>query len=315
MLKIHYSVPSLQKYADEHSKKLLPIIKFRLKKPDNKLLADYFKTDALIKELLSATPRKLLNLNELIYTSLKHHAESDIVDAAKRVFNYDNFGIRNRAKYRADNICKTLDFKTCPYCNLTKIEVTLNRTGIVISRPALDHFFSNGKFPLLALSFYNLIPACTTCNTNFKLGAPMSLRKNTHPYINGFENECVFDIANFKDIDDILGKKQGTFDLVFDNKFKKKKYEGNISLFKLEDQYRTQKESARITLNKAINYGPSTLKSIFKLSHQNTMKAFEHAFGSKIKPTEFHHAPLSKMNSDIIRKYGNNKLKKIFKIT
>ncbi|MGF7075108.1 hypothetical protein ABIC84_003053 [Mucilaginibacter sp. 3215] len=315
MLKVHYSVPAMKKHAADHAKKLLPIIKFRLKKTDNKLLAEYFKTDALIKEFLSATPRKLLNLNELIYTSLKHHAKSDIADAAQRVFNYDEFGKRNRAKYRADNMCKTLDFKTCPYCNLTKIGVTLNKAGVVISRPPLDHFFSDAKFPLLALSFYNLIPACTTCNTNFKLGATMSLSKNTHPYINGFENECVFDIANFKDIDDILGKKEGPFDLVFDNKFKKKKYNGNISLFKLEDQYGTQKDSARIVLNKAISYGPSILKNIFKLSHQNPLKAFEHAFGSKIKPTEFHHIPLSKMNSDIIRKYGNNKLKKIFKIT
>ena len=35
-------------------------------------------------------------------------------------------------------------------------------------RPQFDHWFPKKKYPLLAISFYNLIPCCTYCNSSVK---------------------------------------------------------------------------------------------------------------------------------------------------
>lgn len=47
----------------------------------------------------------------------------------------------------------------CPYCNRNFINVTDSNNG-----SQLDHFYNKSKYPIFALSFYNLIPSCGPCN-------------------------------------------------------------------------------------------------------------------------------------------------------
>ena len=47
----------------------------------------------------------------------------------------------------------------CPYCNRNFINVTEEA-----NTSQLDHFFPKNEYPLFALCFYNLIPACYGCN-------------------------------------------------------------------------------------------------------------------------------------------------------
>ena len=47
----------------------------------------------------------------------------------------------------------------CPYCNRNFTNVTEEA-----NTSQLDHFFPKNEYPLLALSFYNLIPSCYGCN-------------------------------------------------------------------------------------------------------------------------------------------------------
>ena len=55
-----------------------------------------------------------------------------------------------------------LDLWVCPYCN-HNYTLTVNEGGKGF-RPDFDHFLPKSKYPLFALSFFNLIPSCTTCN-------------------------------------------------------------------------------------------------------------------------------------------------------
>lgn len=43
-----------------------------------------------------------------------------------------------------------------------------------------NHFYDKGTYPYLALSFYNLIPSCSTCNSS-------KVKGNA----NTFENNCI----------------------------------------------------------------------------------------------------------------------------
>ncbi len=53
----------------------------------------------------------------------------------------------------------SLGITVCPYCNRNFVNSTKERTMC-----QFDHFFNKNKYPLLAVSFYNLIPVCSSCN-------------------------------------------------------------------------------------------------------------------------------------------------------
>ena len=69
---------------------------------------------------------------------------------------------RERGKGKKNNIelSKALRLTVCPYCNRSFI----NNRGDRESGRQFDHFFSKDEMPYFALSLYNLVPSCSTCN-------------------------------------------------------------------------------------------------------------------------------------------------------
>lgn len=58
-------------------------------------------------------------------------------------------------------LMRKLNIKVCPYCNRN---YTIAVDGDTKTRPEFDHNIPKSDKPILALSFFNLIPACPTCN-------------------------------------------------------------------------------------------------------------------------------------------------------
>lgn len=56
-------------------------------------------------------------------------------------------------------LLKKVGISVCPYCNRNYI---FSNENVITCQ--LDHFFSKEKYPILAVSFFNLIPCCSTCN-------------------------------------------------------------------------------------------------------------------------------------------------------
>lgn len=73
---------------------------------------------------------------------------------------------KKKKPYNAYTLVEATGISVCPYCNRNFIS-NLNDSKIKIAQ--LDHFYSQKKYPILSLSFYNLIPCCQTCNY-FKRG-------------------------------------------------------------------------------------------------------------------------------------------------
>lgn len=69
---------------------------------------------------------------------------------------YDSFSRKGVNNW----IIEVVDNKVCPYCNLSFIYSRSKNT----TSAELDHFYCESKYPLFALNFYNLIPACRSCN-------------------------------------------------------------------------------------------------------------------------------------------------------
>ena len=49
-------------------------------------------------------------------------------------------------------------------------------------KSAFDHYFPRARYPFLGLSLYNLIPACTRCNSSLKGDHYEDLVSMAHPY-------------------------------------------------------------------------------------------------------------------------------------
>lgn len=96
-----------------------------------------------------------------------------------KAFNYKDF----RKDAASNQLAEDLDVKSCPYCNAQYTMTTKlpNTRGIKKLLFEFDHFFPKTKYPYLCLSFYNLIPCCSSCNRS-KSSKPPTLENSFHPY-------------------------------------------------------------------------------------------------------------------------------------
>ena len=125
-----------------------------------------------------------------------------MVEYYKQFFNSE---IKNDTHYEGFSagrwLTKVLNVKVCPYCNHNYIFTINEKTGKdkdgnstldIVSRPQLDHFYSKSLNPLLALSFYNLVPSCSICNA-IKRDRTITFSpydcKNTETYVLSINSE------------------------------------------------------------------------------------------------------------------------------
>jgi len=238
----------------------------------------------LLKKIIVSDPAGL--------NAIKDHIKSRfpdeiffILDGRKKV--QTNFGrllsetIFNYRKFRSSGFClqylKSLSFTEvfCPYCGYNPVElvgVTTPKTGGHSERALLDldHFFSKAEFPYLAISLFNLIPCCHTCNSTYKLTKEFSFDTHVHPYAESFDDHFSFSLkrtsAGSKVVISALGpstKMQSVTDLGL-----KERYESKSKLIKLETDYRKVKryrkpEAIQSFVNFMLKDVPLTQSAIF----------------------------------------------------
>ncbi|WP_342648227.1 hypothetical protein [Mucilaginibacter sp. CSA2-8R] len=305
--------PHLMKvYLKRHCDKLLPLIRTRLDQPENLCLKDHFKTDGEILEILAAKPNDLVPLHEKIVSDLeKLHLPVKVWTALEKAFNETEFFRKERVRYNAYTLVRSLKQPTCLYCNIHQIApVYLEKK---ISRPPIDHFFASDLYPGLSLSFYNLIPACTACNT-IKSNKPTSTVTHTHPYLLGFGDDCMLTLSNFRNLDDLTGKKIKPFKIVFDNPTIDKRYEGNISLFALAPTYQTYRGKAHWVMRTMDQRSKAAVDSALKLVPGVTDVNYWDVFGVDYEIEAHKRSPYSKLTRDLVRQYASQEIKTLLSI-
>jgi len=130
----------------------------------------------------------------------------------KNVFDYDTFVDKN-SKWNAYHLTQMLGIDVCAYCN-RNYTYTLAKPTFTV-RPELDHFLPKADYPFLALSFYNLIPSCHTCNANLKLKTEFKYEKNIHPYVQSIDEVIRFSIKLKKAISKPLSAEKDNLDISF----------------------------------------------------------------------------------------------------
>ncbi|TDP02195.1 HNH endonuclease domain-containing protein [Flavobacterium sp. 245] len=139
---------------------------------------------------------KILNPNDLFTTKGRKINQTLFGKLiSEELLNYKYF----RGSDNCKNLFLNLGFKsaTCPYCNYNKLDIT------TISKKNkayldLDHFYPKSLNPFFALSFFNLIPSCHSCNSSDKSDIPFSIQTQINPYYESFEDIYKFKISLVK---------------------------------------------------------------------------------------------------------------------
>lgn len=106
------------------------------------------------------------------------------------------FGFSKHREGVLVEVAKQLNVKTCPYCNMHyTLYANEQRVRSVrkLARFQFDHFFDKSKYPMLSMSFYNLIPSCGVCNQGKSAG---KLSLDYHPYYSDIHKSFHFELRD-----------------------------------------------------------------------------------------------------------------------
>lgn len=215
--------------------------------------------------------------------------------------NYDKWG--------AYELSKALKVNVCPYCN-RQYTFTLE-TSSGKTRPQFDHFFDKASYPYLSLSFYNLIPSCSICNSSLKGSEEFKLSTHMNPYIDSFSEDIKFSVYPFN-IEFINGV-SSEYNVVFKfgrqiSKEKSKKAIGNIRTFKLRQLYNMHKDFIDELIIKTRIYNKEYINSLFKMYEGTLFNSVGDVkrmiVSNYIEEIDYDKRVLSKLTKDIAQELG-----------
>lgn len=330
MIYLNPKAHSIQQALKEHQRLLLPYIQELRDASLNTVIKD-FLSDQCILRLLSDPPHKLLELHQEFLNYLpkyslsqweaymdvkmfkKRHrnkkltagqqqslveykwAEDNYFSDLREIIKYVGGFARKDTKYSAYDLAKKLNVHTCPYCNRLYTKTVFNPSKI--TRPEFDHWFPKSTYPLLALSFFNLIPSCHVCNSSVKVAENMSLTKYLHPYI---DKDINYQFS-YKSIE----TNKYEFKIIRDPESKE---DHTIKAFKLEKIYKSHEEEIQDLIRIKKTYSIRYLLGLKEWINKHNPKhktdlseLYRLAFNTYDDPSGFHKRPLSKMKYDILK--------------
>lgn len=263
-----------------------------------------------LRTTLSPLYENILTSRTVGYTPKQVKAERKILNAEIfAVFNYDAF---SRGKHAYD-LAEKLGANVCLYCNRQYTFTLKGKNGK--TRPQFDHFYDKGTNPYFAVSFFNLIPSCSICNSSLKGSDVFNIANNLHPYIDNCDNVMSFRI-DVKAVDFITGKKK-SFNILLepeDSTVDKQLYgraHKNAETFKIADLSNMHKDYVIELIRKSYYYNEDKLRQLkeFKTEIGNKLfssneEVLEFVLGNYIRQDKLGDRVLAKLTKDIAKQLG-----------
>lgn len=237
--------------------------------------------------------------NFMNYGEIKH--------LVKWIFDYDEFiSKKNRIEgYNAYSLAKNLSVNVCPYCNRLYTNTVISQEELI--RPTFDHFYSQSDHPLFSLSFYNLIPSCSICNSTLKGDTEFNSKTHINPFDEGFNEDAKFILSDrfLVNISTDQKDKNEGFLVEINNlsldQDKKKRIDLNIEIFRLNEIYQSHIDIAEEIYNKIANYYDIifTQDTLSELNLSTKEQVYEFYLSNKYSIENFQNRPLSKFSKDI----------------
>jgi hypothetical protein len=221
-------------------------------------------------------------------------------DKIKEIFKYEG---NNQSKKITPFFTKNFNFRTCFYCN--KDFITNFDTDKKVSTFQLDHFFDKATYPYLALSFYNLIPSCPTCNSKKVKGSencfPTCIAPNDKNF--DFHQKVKFKLFLEPSCDNLHIKSSDDIDIPLKEQFSDM-YDKYIKIFHLNERYKAHKDIVFEMIQKAELYPESRLKELQNLTGIPFQQIKKDIFNLIDENDDLSKKPFSKLIKDISEELG-----------
>ena len=270
-----------------------------------------------MEDIITNKPNELAEINNefnrLFHQILKPKKNNnETYDLINEILNYKYFSAQatNSTKWDAYKLAHALNISVCPYCNrlFTNTVITDKRKKII--RPDFDHYFSISLYPLFQMSFYNLIPSCTICNSRLKGNRyvnPKKLDKYIHPYLDEFGDNGRFTYKYIsEDKTNALSSKENLRIEITNMKSQKLddcklQVKNNCEMFKIEDIYQMHTDVVSELIKKFTIYNDIYVEFLKRFDSLGLSKGeiYKIAFGNFYEPKDFQKRPLSKLTRDI----------------
>ena len=279
------------------------------KKEKGKFLWSYSlsQINGFIKRKLKSFDNEI-NLKKLIY------ADYDYICRLVKYIdsNYKRTELNKRYKdvmltlyTRLENpeYIKDLDVKVCPYCNRNYI-VNFNKSKKENATAQLDHFFDKKTYPYLAVSLYNLVPSCATCNQR------KSAKQEDifYPYEESFNDSVKFSLKGIKTREVLSTQSIDFFDekrIELEYKVLKNevKVNNHIDMFNIENLYDEHKDIVSELLQKRVIYSDDYIDDLIKdyegKLFNNKEDVLRLITSGYVEDKDINKRPLSKLIKDI----------------
>lgn len=268
-----------------------------------------------LENILIYPPDDLLRLNSEFKDNYNEKFKNNVVTVLRFIFPYEiliNNGFKfNGSVWNNYSFTKELGLQTCPYCNRSWISTVTNglRKQYVINAQ-LDHFFSQEHYPLLRLSFFNLVPSCELCNSRLKRDEKLN-DSFLNPYMDGYNEDGKF-FAVAKDILSCLGL-DSNYKVGLKtpnepiNREKAEKIRRNHNLFEIDKIYENHGDIISDIYRKNYLYSNryiSFLKTQFPAINENFAELYRFTFNNYFENSDFIKRPFSKLIKDITEELG-----------
>lgn len=219
------------------------------------------------------------------------------------------FGDRKAQKIIADrdsiNSVDELSFNNTLKNNLNTIATSLEHNHFT-----LDHVMHKAMHPLIALSFYNFIPSCYSCNTKFKNEIPLINEPSkgflSPTHINFNLDTCakfkIFFHINPMEVLDITSENDFVLDFHFDQD--DKDCLTFIDLFKLKGRYIFHKSEVVKLIRIKKEYDDSQIQEISLIAGKSIESIKSDLFGKELFEGNVEDKPFTKFRRDIAKDIG-----------
>lgn len=196
---------------------------------------------------------------------------------------------------------KKLDIKVCPYCNRNYI-FNFKKGKDLNATAQLDHFFDKKTYPFLAVSVYNLVPSCSTCNQR------KSAKQEDifYPFLESFNNHAKFEYKGIKNKEDSNGNFFDEDRILLELKpiSEDEKVKNHIEVFNLQNLYNEHKDIVSEILIKSEIYNESYIEELMQ-NYEGTLFKNEEdllrlIFGGYVSDEDLGKRPLSKLTKDML---------------
>ena len=161
----------------------------------------------------------------------------------------------------------------------------------------LDHYYDKGSYPYLALSLYNLIPSCYTCNSKLKKTKTIkSAPPNDKNF--DFDNRVKFKLHLDKNCKNLQIKSKDDINIPLKENHSNK-YEKYIEVFKLNERYIAHQDIVFDMIKKTELYPDSRLKELETLTSIPFQQIKKDIFNLIDEKDDLSKQPFSKLIKDI----------------